>query len=187
VRIVSGRFRGRTLASPQHKGLRPTSDRVRESLFNILEHGVDGFALTSARVIDLFAGTGALGFEALSRGAAYCLFVEESVEARALLRDTIETLQLTGATRIFRRDATDLGPAGAMLPFTLAFLDPPYGKGLGERGLLSLAERSWLAPGAIVVLEERADAQIALPPQFTEIDRRTYGDTQIVIARYQAD
>ena len=93
--------------------MRPTADRVRESLFNILEHGIEGLSLQGARVIDLFAGTGALGLEALSRGASFCLFVEEQVEARAVIRANIDALQLTGATRIFRRDATDLGPAGA--------------------------------------------------------------------------
>ncbi len=185
MRIVGGRFRGRAIAAPKHEGLRPTADRVRESLFNILEHGVDDFALEGARVIDLFAGTGALGLEALSRGAAFCLFVEESPEARALIRDNIEALQLTGRTRIFRRDATDLGPAGTMAPFTLAFLDPPYGKGLGERALPSLADGGWLVPGALVVLEERANATIALPPGFAEIDRRSWGDTQALFARYQ--
>jgi 16S rRNA (guanine966-N2)-methyltransferase len=186
MRIVGGRFRGRAIPSPKHEGLRPTSDRVRESLFNIIEHGVDDFALESARVIDLFAGTGALGFEALSRGAAFCLFVEDSPEARALIRDNIEALQLTGATRIFRRDATDLGPAGTMAPFGLAFVDPPYGKGLGERALSALSDGKWLVPGALVVLEERANAEIALPPGFTEIDRRTWGDTQALFARYMA-
>jgi 16S rRNA (guanine966-N2)-methyltransferase len=185
MRIVGGRFRGRALAAPKHEGLRPTADRVRESLFNILEHGVEGLALEGARVVDLFAGTGALGFEALSRGAAFCLFVEESPEARALIRDTIEALQLTGSTRIFRRDATDLGPAGTMAPFTLAFLDPPYGRGLGARALASLAQGGWLEPGALAVLEERADAEIALPQGFEEIDRRTWGDTQALFARYQ--
>jgi 16S rRNA (guanine966-N2)-methyltransferase len=120
----------------------------------------------------------------LSRGTAFCLFVEESAEARALIRDTIEALQLTGSTRIFRRDATDLGPAGTMAPFNLAFLDPPYGKGLGERALASLAQGQWLVADALAVLEERANADIALPPGFTEIDRRTWGDTQVLIARY---
>ena len=185
MRIVGGRFKGRAIASPKHEGLRPTSDRVRESLFNILEHGVADFAIDGARVIDLFAGTGALGFEALSRGAAFCLFVEESPEARALIRDNIEALQLTGETRIFRRDATDLGPVGTLAPFTLAFLDPPYAKGLAERALESLAEGGWLLPGAIAVIEERADSGLALPPGFVEIDRRTWGDTQALIARYQ--
>ena len=185
MRIVGGRFRGRALAAPKHEGLRPTADRVRESLFNILVHGVDRFTLEGARCIDLFAGTGALGLEALSRGAGFCLFVEESPEARALIRDNIEALQLTGETRIFRRDATDLGPVGTLAPFTLAFLDPPYAKGLAERALESLAEGGWLLPGAIAVIEERADSGLALPPGFVEIDRRTWGDTQALIARYQ--
>ena len=184
MRIVGGRFRGRAVAAPKHEGLRPTADRVRESLFNILEHGIADFGVADARVIDLFAGTGALGFEALSRGAQFCLFVEESPEARALIRDTIEALQLTGQTRIFRRDATDLGPAGTMAPFTLAFLDPPYDKGLGERALQSLSEGGWLVAGALAVLEERAKATISLPARFHEIERRTYGDTQILITRY---
>ncbi len=186
MRIVGGKFRGRPIAAPKHEGLRPTADRVRESLFNILEHGVDGLAIEGARVIDLFAGTGALGLEALSRGAEFCLFVEDNPEARALIRDNIETMQLTGETRIFRRDATDLGPAGTMAPFALAFLDPPYGKGLGERALQALSQGKWLVPGAVAVLEERANAEIALPAPFEEIDRRTYGDTQILIARFAA-
>jgi len=184
MRIVGGKFRGRAVAAPKHEGLRPTSDRVRESLFNILEHGITGFSVAEARVIDLFAGTGALGFEALSRGAQFCLFVEESPEARALIRDTIEALQLTGQTRIFRRDATDLGPAGTMAQFTLAFLDPPYGKELGERALQSLVHGKWLVPDALAVIEERANAAIALPESFREIDRRSWGDTQVLIARY---
>jgi len=186
MRIVGGKFRGRAITTPKHEGLRPTADRVRESLFNILEHGVEDFALEGVRVIDLFAGTGALGLEALSRGGAFCLFVEGSPEARALIRDTIEALQLTGAARIFRRDATDLGAAGTMAPFGLAFLDPPYGKGLGERALASLQQGGWLVPGAVIVLEERAAAEVALPPGYDEIDRRTWGDTQIVIARFAA-
>jgi 16S rRNA (guanine966-N2)-methyltransferase len=185
MRIVAGTFRGRAIAAPKHEGLRPTSDRVRESLFNILAHGIDGFALDGARVIDLFAGTGALGLEALSRGAAFCLYVEESPEARALIRENIEAFGLTGATRIFRRNATDLGPAGTVAPFTLAFLDPPYGKGLGEAALSALAQGGWLLPGAVAVLEERASAVIQWTPDFREIDKRTYGDTQVLIARYE--
>ena len=186
MRIVGGTLRGRPIAGPQHEGIRPTADRVRESLFNILAHGVDGFELEGARVIDLFAGTGALGLEAISRGAAFCLFVDNEAEARALIRTNVEKFGLTGLTRIFRRDATDLGPAGTMAPFSLAFLDPPYGRGLGERALLSLAEGGWLTHGAIVVLEERAGIEIALPQLFAAADHRTYGDTQILIARYAA-
>jgi 16S rRNA (guanine966-N2)-methyltransferase len=186
MRVVAGTLRGRAIAGPQHEGLRPTSDRVRESLFNILAHGVDDFSLEGARVIDLFAGTGALGIEAISRGAAYCLFVDSEPDARGLIRDNVEAFGLTGVTRIFRRDAADLGPAGTVAPFQLAFLDPPYDKGLGERALDALSDGKWLVPGAIVVLEERASVTITLPPAFTELDRRTYGDTQIVFARYAA-
>jgi 16S rRNA (guanine966-N2)-methyltransferase len=186
MRIVGGTLRGRQITGPQHEGLRPTADRVRESLFNILAHGVPGFSLDGGRVIDLFAGTGALGLEAVSRGAAFCLFVDNEAEARALIRTNIEKFGLTGVTRIFRRDADDLGPAGTMPPFNLAFLDPPYGQGLAEKALAALAEGKWLVPGAIVVAEERAGTSIALPPGFTELDKRAYGDTQIAIARYAA-
>lgn len=185
MRIVAGTLRGRPIAAPRHEGLRPTSDRVRESLFNILEHGVEGFALAGARVIDLFAGTGALGLEALSRGAAFCLFVEESPEARALIRANIEALELAGVTRIFRRTATGLGPVGTLAPFSLAFLDPPYGERLAEAALASLDEGGWLLPDAVAVVEERAGVAVAWPQPFREIDSRRYGDTQILIARYQ--
>ncbi|WP_295556086.1 16S rRNA (guanine(966)-N(2))-methyltransferase RsmD [uncultured Hyphomicrobium sp.] len=184
MRVVGGTFRGRALAAPQHEGLRPTSDRVREAVFNILMHGVPDFSVEGVRVIDLFAGTGALGIEALSRGAAYCLFVEEAPEARALIRTNIEAMGLTGATRIFRRNATDLGPAGNMEPYGLAFLDPPYGRGLGEKALAVLRDGGWLAPGAVVVLEERASADVVLPDGFTEIDRRSWGDTQAVFGGF---
>lgn len=183
MRVVGGRFRGRALAAPKHDGLRPTSDRVRESVFNILEHGVADFELDGARVIDLFAGTGALGIEAASRGAAFALFVEDAAEARALIRDSIEAMGLTGTTRIFRRDATDLGPVGTMAPFALAFLDPPYGKGLGEKALVALRDGGWLIPRAVIVLEERADVEVTLPERFTAFDRRRWGDTQAVFAR----
>jgi 16S rRNA (guanine966-N2)-methyltransferase len=186
MRIVGGQFRGRPIAAPEHAGLRPTSDRVRESVFNILAHGVPDFAIEGQRVIDLFAGTGALGLEALSRGASYCLFVEEAPEARALIRTNIESLGLMGTTRIFRRDATDLGPAGNMPPYGLAFLDPPYGKGLAEKALAILNDGKWLSPGAIVVVEEREKAAVELPAAYELLDRRTYGDTQILIARFGA-
>ena len=180
MRIVGGRFRGRVLANPADQAIRPTSDRVRESVFNILEHGVAAVPLEGTRVIDLFAGTGALGLEAISRGAAYGLFVEESAEARGLIRENIETLGLTGCTRILRRNATDLGPASQLGRFGLAFLDPPYGKGLGELALRSLIAGGWLMPGAIVVIEERIGASVMLPPNVTSLDRRVYGDTEVL-------
>ncbi|MCU0953910.1 MAG: 16S rRNA (guanine(966)-N(2))-methyltransferase RsmD [Hyphomicrobium sp.] len=184
MRIVGGRFRGRNIASPAHEGVRPTSDRVRESVFNVLLHGVEDFNVDGQRVIDLFAGTGALGLEALSRGASHALFVEENAESRGLIRQNIEALGLTGSTRLFRRDATDLGPASPMPPFALAFLDPPYGKGLGERAIFSLRDGKWLTPGAVVVWEERASSELSWPEGFTEIDRRTWGDTQVAFGRF---
>jgi 16S rRNA (guanine966-N2)-methyltransferase len=184
MRVVGGKFRGRALAAPAHEGLRPTADRVREAVFNILLHGISGFEIAGARVIDLFAGTGAFGIEALSRGAAYCLFVEEDARARALIRTNVEALGLTGVTRIFRRDATDLGSAGTMAPFSLAFLDPPYGRGLGEKALAALRDGAWLAPEAVIVAEEHARAPLRLPEGLAEIDRRLYGDTQVVFGRF---
>jgi 16S rRNA (guanine966-N2)-methyltransferase len=183
MRVVAGKFRGRAIASPPDESVRPTSDRVRESVFNILTHGIDETILERARVIDLFAGTGALGIEAISRGAHYCLFVEEAVDSRAVIRTNIEAMGLTGVTRIFRRDATDMGPIGTMEPYSLAFLDPPYGKGLGEKALESLRDGGWISPGAVIVLEERASAEVKLPLGYTELDRRTWGDTQVLFGR----
>lgn len=187
MRIVAGTLRGRTLASPSHDGLRPTSDRVREAMFNILAHGIDGPAIEGARVIDLFAGTGALGLEAVSRGARYCLFLETDANARALIRRNVEAFGLTGVTRIFRRDATDLGPAGTMEPFNIAFLDPPYGRGLGEIALSALASGGWLVDGANLVLEERAGIEVPLPAGFTQIDQRTWGDTQALFLTWRTE
>ncbi len=183
MRIVGGRLRGRPLASPSGTLTRPTSDRVREALFNILAHGVEDFALEGARVLDLFAGTGALGIEAISRGVAYCLFVEDDADARGVLRENIEALGLTGITKVWRRDATKLGTAAPMQPFQLVFADPPYGKGLGEKALIAALEGGWLAPGAICVLEERTGLDIALPSAFTGIDLRTYGETCLHLFR----
>lgn len=183
MRIVSGQFRGRPLAAPEDDRIRPTSDRVREALFNILLHGI-GVTLEDTRVLDLFAGSGALGLEALSRGAAYCLFVEEDAAARALIRRNIEALGLTGVTKIFRRDATELGPAGGRGDFELAFLDPPYGHDLAPRALASAASGGWLAAGAVVIIEESKKSSLVLAEGFTEVDRRVWGDTQAVFARY---
>jgi len=182
MRIVGGRLGGRTLASPRSQAIRPTADRLRESLFNILIHAYDD-PVTGARVLDLFAGTGALGLEALSRGAAFALFVDDAAEARALLRENIAALGLGGVTRIFRRDATRLGPAHPVEPFSLVFLDPPYGKELAERALVSAREGAWLTPEALVVVEEAADAPFNAPEGFRELERRAYGDTLVVFLR----
>src|SRR3954454_17662527 len=153
MRVVGGRLRGRSLASPSSREIRPTADRLRESLFNILMHAY-GDPVDGARVLDLFAGTGALGIEAVSRGARFALFVDNGTEARALLRANVEALGLGGVTKVFRRDASDLGPAHPVEPFSLVFLDPPYGKGLAEKALLALREGGWLLPGAMRVVEE---------------------------------
>lgn len=177
-------MRGRVLAAPADGSIRPTSDRVREAVFNILAHGVGGFGLVGVRAIDLFAGTGALGLEALSRGAAACLFVEEDAIARGLLRRNIEALGLTGQARIYRRDATSLGPALPRERFGLVFADPPYGKGLGERAMAAAADGGWLDPGAIAVLEERADVAIAWPAGFAAFDDRKWGETAVHLARW---
>ncbi len=183
MRIVGGTLRGRPLATPVDDDIRPTSDRVREAMFNILAHGAAAVDLEGAAILDLFAGTGALGIEALSRGAAHCLFVDDGATARGLIRDNVEAFGLTGVTKIFRRDATSLGDAGKYGPFDVVFLDPPYGKGLGERALASAMTGGWLAPGATIVLEERREADITLPPGLTVLDRRTWGDTQALFAR----
>jgi len=186
VRIVGGRFRGRALAAPDSLATRPTSDRVREAIFNILLHGIPQFQIAGAKVLDLFAGSGALGLEALSRGAGFCLFVENDVAARAEIRRNIEALGLTGITRIFRRDATSLGPAGQLAGFTLAFLDPPYDRGLDERALASAASGGWLVAGAICVIERRKGSPLGLVPAFDLVDRRGWGDTEVVFARFIA-
>jgi len=165
MRIVGGRLGGRPLAAPKSQNIRPTSDRLRESLFNILAHGYDD-AITGARVLDLFAGTGALGLEAMSRGAAFALFIDDGAEARALIRQNVEALGLGGITRIFRRDATQLGAVHPNEPFGLVFVDPPYRKGLAERALVSLRDGGWLAPDALVIVEEATDSGFAAPEGF---------------------
>jgi 16S rRNA (guanine966-N2)-methyltransferase len=182
LRIVGGRFKGRALQGPSSRDIRPTSDRLRESLFNILTHWEGANVVSDARVIDLFAGTGALGLEALSRGARFTLFVEDGAEARALIRENLIALGLAGTTRIFRRDATKLGDI-AVEPFTLAFLDPPYGKGLADAALRSLDDGGWLAPGAMVVVEEAAEAEITAPSRFDQVDARVTGDSKVVLYR----
>src|ERR1051325_9609822 len=171
MRVVGGRLKGRSLASPSSREIRPTADRLRESLFNILMHAW-GDPVDGARVLDLFAGTGALGIEAISRGARFALFVDNGTEARALLRNNVEALGLGGVTKVFRRDASDLGPAHPVEPFSLVFLDPPYGKGLAEKALASLRDGGWLLPGATLVVEEAKGAAFAGPAGFDALGRR---------------
>src|ERR1700742_3840578 len=183
MRVVGGRLKGRNLASPSSNDIRPTQDRLRESVFNILMHAYDN-PIEGARVLDLFAGTGALGIEAISRGAAFTLFVDNGAESRALLRNNVEALGLGGVTKVYRRDATDLGPAHPMQPFSLAFLDPPYGKGLAEKSLASLRDGGWLTAAALLVVEESRAAGFVAPDGFEERERRAYDDTEFVFLRF---
>jgi 16S rRNA (guanine966-N2)-methyltransferase len=184
MRVVGGRFKGRNLASPSSREIRPTADRLRESVFNILIHAY-GDPISGARVLDLFAGTGALGIEAISRGANFALFVDNGTEARALLRNNVEALGLGGITKVFRRDATNLGPAHPVEPFSLVFLDPPYGKGLADKALASMRDGGWLTPGALLVVEEAKAAVFGAPAGFEELERRAYDDTEFVFLRAQ--
>jgi 16S rRNA (guanine966-N2)-methyltransferase len=180
MRIVSGRFKGRGLTAPRSQDVRPTSDRLRETIFNVLAHAY-GDPITDARVLDLFAGTGALGLEALSRGAAFALFVDDSAEGRGLVRANVDLLGVAGITKVFRRDATRLGSAHPNAPFSLVFCDPPYGKGLAELALAAARDGGWLAPKALVVVEETAEAELATPTGFELVEVRDYGDTRVHI------
>lgn len=187
MRVVGGALSGRKLAhvgkgAPEAQ-LRPTSDRVRESVFNILAHA-ESFTLEGARVLDLFAGTGALGIEALSRGATRAVFVEEHPVSRALLRENIEALGLTGVTKVFRRDATRLGPNRGD-GFTLVFLDPPYGRGLTAPALESASAGGWLAEGARVVVELGAEDAAPRLASFEALDERRYGETRIAFLAWR--
>jgi 16S rRNA (guanine966-N2)-methyltransferase len=182
MRVSGGNFGGRTLKGPSSDKVRPTSDKLRQAVFNILAHAY-GDPVSGARALDLFAGTGALGIEALSRGAVFTLFVEDAAESRALIRTNVETLQLTGVTKIFRRDATKLGPRGAFEPFSLVFCDPPYGKGFAEKSLASAREGDWLTKDALLIVEEAVASKFSAPEGFEILERREYDDTEIVFLR----
>lgn len=184
MRIISGRFKGHPIAAPKGQNTRPTSDRARESLFNVLAHADWATDLEGARVIDLFAGSGALGFEAMSRGGAFCLFVETDSSARGTIRDNIEALQLFGNTRIHRRSATDLGPkpAGVGEPFTLAFMDPPYNQGLVTPCLQTLKAGAWLSPDALVVVETEANEAFE-HAGWDVVDERSAGKAKLTMLK----
>ena len=180
MRIIAGKFRGKQLLSPEDATIRPTADRVRESIFDIVSSRL-GASLDGLRVLDLFAGTGAMGLEALSRGATSVVFVDTGAEARGLIRDHIETFGAGGVTKLLRRDATALGDAGTMGPVDLVFLDPPYGKGLGEQALAALRNGGWLKPDTLLILEESGDITVTLPEGFELDDRREYGAAAVYI------
>ncbi len=184
MRIVGGKFKGRSLSAPAGRDIRPTTDRVREALFNRLEHGVADFDIKGSRVLDLFAGTGALGLEALSRGSRHVHFIDNSDMARGIIRRNADALGVIGQCKLWRRDASSLGSCLPMSPYSLVFLDPPYGKGLAERALNSLVAGSWLAENAVVVVEEAAKVDVPLPDQLTLLKEHRYGDTKVLILRF---
>lgn len=182
MRIVGGKFKGRALVTPDGQNTRPTSDRAREAIFNILAHAEWAPNLEGARVMDVFAGSGALGFEAMSRGADFCLFVETGEAARGAIRDNVETFGLFGTTRVHRRDAAQLGlrPGSQAEVFDLVFLDPPYRKGLGEKALDGLISGNWLSENAIIVFERGADEDDFVTDVWQKINVKTYGAAQIL-------
>ena len=186
MRIVGGTLRGLKLAElgagDPAAQLRPTTDRVREAIFNLLVNGRQGNPLPGARVLDLFAGTGALGLEALSRGAAEAMLVDDGAKALDLIRRNIDRTRTGDRASVLRRDATRLPPLEGA-PFQVVFLDPPYGRGLGERAMAAALAGGWLAPGATIVWEESQPP--ALPPALTLLDRRRYGDTVVTLARLE--
>jgi len=187
MRIIGGQSRGLHLApvgaGDQAAHLRPTSDRVREAIFNLLINGGHGDPLQGARVLDLFAGTGALGLEALSRGAAGVTFVDDGAVALGLIRRNIGLMRAGDRAEVIRRDATRLGPLRGAA-FDLIFLDPPYGQGLGEAALVAARAGGWLAEGALIVWEE---GRVPLTPAgFDPVDQRRYGDTVVTLLRCAA-
>ena len=185
MRIVSGRYRGRALTAPEGQATRPTSDRAREAVFNVLEHAAWSPGLADARVIDLFAGSGALGLEALSRGAAFCLFVDHDPAAEAAVLANLGALGLGDRARVLRRDASRLGARSSAdgPAFDLAFLDPPYTKGLAEAALTSLADGAWLAPGGLVIAERGADEPELKPDGYEILDDRRWGAARVWFLR----
>ena len=185
MRIVAGSLKGRPIVAPEGQGTRPTSDRARQAGFNVLEHAAWAEPLQDARVMDVYAGSGALGFEAISRGAAFCLFVETDEDARGAIRENADAYGVMGRTRVHRRSAVDLGvrPGSDGEAFDLAFLDPPYRKGLGEQTLVRLLEGNWLKPGAVVVFERGSDEPEIDTPGYERLDARDYGAARVLFLR----
>jgi len=189
VRIVAGSLKGRSIVAPEGQGTRPTSDRARQAVFNVLEHAAWAEPLDGMRIMDLYAGSGALGFESISRGAAFALFVETDDEARGAIRENADAYGVMGRTRVHRRSATDLGPRPGSdgEAFDMAFLDPPYRKGLGEQTLQRLLEGNWLKAGAVVVFERGSDEPEIDTPGYERLDARDYGAARVLFLRVRSD
>ncbi|HEY2177260.1 MAG TPA: 16S rRNA (guanine(966)-N(2))-methyltransferase RsmD [Caulobacteraceae bacterium] len=179
MRIVAGAYRGRPLVAPKGHSTRPTADRTRQALFNVLEHAPWAPAFRGARILDLFAGAGALGLEALSRGAAFCLFVDRDAAARAAIEANLLSLGCGSAGEVSQRDASAPGALGPRPRFEFAFLDPPYGQGLAEAALGALTAGGWLAPGAVAIVERRADEAPLTAPGFRRLDERRWGVARV--------
>ena len=189
MRIVGGKHRGRRIEAPPGQDVRPTSDRAREALFNILIHGhlsADGTSpLPGARVLDAFAGSGALGLEALSRGADHALLIESDAKACAAIRANAKSLGETGNITVIPGDVTK-PPLCPGAPCGIAFLDPPYGRDLAAPALAALAARGWIANEAVCIVELAITDGITLPPGFTLLDDRNYGKARLLILKYQS-
>ena len=185
MRIIAGRHRGRPLRAPEGKGIRPTSDRARQAVFNILEHGIPGFAFEGVSVADVFCGTGALGLEALSRGAAHATFIDTDALALKYAKENAARLGEWRNILILKLDATRAAPPplAARGPCALAFLDPPYGEGLLGPALQGLAARGWLAVGAVVVAEMGAKETFEPPKGYALIQERVYGAAKVAFLR----
>ena len=185
MRIIAGKHRGRAIRAPRTEGLRPTADRVRESLFDILAHGIDWSGLAGVRVVDAFAGTGAYGLEALSRGAARVTFLDVDATALLAIRRNAAAIGEARNVTLIKLDASRLPPppGAAAAPCDLAFLDPPYESGLSVPALQGLASRRWIGPGGVVVVEVAAREPLAPPPGFRILDERVYGAARLVFLR----
>ncbi len=185
TRIIAGKHRGRAIKVPATGTVRPTADRVREALFNILTHGIDWAGFDGITILDVFAGSGACGLEALSRGAAHATFIDHDAGALMAIRRNAAAIGEARTVAMLKLDATRLpAPAGAVCaPCALAFLDPPYESGLATPALHGLAMRRWLAPGAIAVVEVAAREPLSIPPEYRLLDERVYGAARLVFLR----
>ena len=188
MRIVGGQLKGRTLMSPKGRGLRPTADQVRESIFNILTHGIDGCTLKDTAVIDVFCGTGALGLEAISRGAKHCLFIDLDAVALGYVRKNAGSMGLDSEVIMLKLDAQRFPkfPKVFKYPVAVAFLDPPYNKGLAGIALLSLKEKGWLKPGAFCIVEIAAQEIFNIPKDFRLLSERNYGAARVAFLRFDS-
>jgi len=185
MRIIGGSHKGRSINAPAGGHTRPTSDRVRESIFNILAHSIEDFDLNQITVVDVFAGTGALGFEALSRGAKHATFIDFTRRALDAVKENAAILGKCKSTTVLKLDATHFSPPprAAKAPCGLAFLDAPYEKELSLPALLGIVNKGWVQSGAIVIVELAAKEEIELPRQYEQLDERSYGSARVLFLK----